>query len=90
MLGGDGWDIEKDARGHGIMLHSPVRHGEWNGAQDVTRVLWSHVVQVREVPAAEVADVETLQGHVEELVSVAVWSSIRPAQKLLYEAPAMQ
>ena len=51
-------------------------------------MLGAHVVQVREVAAAQITLVEPLQGYVIELVGVGVWSSIRTVQQLLHEAPA--
>ena len=72
------------------MLHCAVRHGDGDGAEDVTRMLWTDVIGVREVGAAEVAYVQALQRHVVELVAIAVWSSIRPAHELLHKAPASE
>ena len=72
MLSSEGWDIEKHAGGHGIMLHRSVAHRDGDAADDVARVLWAHVVHVAKLLTAEVALVEALERHVQEIIGLVV------------------
>ena len=72
------------------MLDCPVRHCNGDGTDDVACMLWTDVIGVREVGAGEIADVQALQGHVEEQIFPVVWSAVWTVHKLLYEGSARE
>ena len=69
------------------MLNGAVADGDGDGAKDVARMFRPHVIRMAEIWAAKVADVETLQGDIEEPVASVVRSKVRAIQKLQHERP---
>jgi len=93
LLQGEGRNVKVDVAGHGVVLYSAVSDGDRNGTQDVARALWSHVVQVAKILAAQVAHIESQERYVVEGVSVpspvsrVVVPIPRTVQELLGEGP---
>jgi len=71
-----------------IMLRRSVPHRDGDGADDVARVLRTHVVHVAELLTAEVTLVEPLERHIQDQIGIVVWSTVRAVQELLHECPA--